>query len=282
MPALPAVVEAPGPAGAKEGEVLKVTTHTRDWTRSATISPDGVYRYQLTRERWPSMPGANGTVAFIMLNPSTADETHDDPTIRRCIGFADRWGFARLVVVNLFAFRATDPRDLRRASREGRDIVGPDNDRAIRVATGPARLVVAAWGNYAPAFGRRPGDSGGRDVAVRALLADPNYYPQRLHLSVLGFTRAGYPRHPLFVRGDVQPMEWDGGKDAGVEPAPDTTRPSCGSFGIPGGVVLACKHAGPPVGDAVTLKCVLGHDTARVARDGCVYFGPTGGGRGNV
>lgn len=179
--------------------------------RSATMSPDRVYRYTLTRQRNDVEDGravarGEGTVAFIMLNPSTADETHDDPTIRRCIGFAGRWGFARLVVANLFAYRATNPRDLRLADAKGLDIVGPDNDRAIRVATGPARLVVAAWGNEAPTIGRRVGDAGGRDVAVCRLLAELGC--PRPKLRVLGFTRAGYPRHPLFVRGDTKPVEW--------------------------------------------------------------------------
>lgn len=133
------------------------------------------YRYLLWR-RW----GHGGTVAFVMLNPSTADAARDDPTIRRCAGFARTWGFGGMAVVNLFALRATDPARLRRA----RDPVGRENDHHIAAAAATADAVVVAWGVH--------GGLGARDRAVLALLAG-------LRPRCLGVTRAGQPRHPLYL-----------------------------------------------------------------------------------
>lgn len=123
-----------------------------------------------------------------MLNPSTADATQDDPTIRRCIGFARDWGYGSLKVVNLFAFRATDPSILEGAA----DPIGPENDRHLVETCQQADLVVAAWGNYGRLLGR--------DRQVVALLASHS------EIMCLGSTKCGNPRHPLYVRGDTQPM----------------------------------------------------------------------------
>lgn len=147
---------------------------------SALFSPCGTWRYALTREL-----GGRRTVAFVGLNPSTADETRDDPTIRRCIGFARSWGFARLDVVNLYAFRATRPRDLWLAD----DPVGPENDDVLARALADADLVVAAWG-----IGAR-----------RERLADVAGLLAQRTLHALGVTKAGAPRHPLYVPADVRP-----------------------------------------------------------------------------
>ena len=136
----------------------------------------GRYRYQLGR-RWAA---GGPVVAFVMLNPSTADAERDDPTIRRCAGFARRWGFAAMTVVNLFALRATDPARLRRA----RDPVGPANDGHIAAAAAGADAVVLAWGAH--------GDLRGRDRDVLALLAG-------VRPACLGVTRGGQPRHPLYL-----------------------------------------------------------------------------------
>src|SRR5688500_11357729 len=103
----------------------------------AVFDRSGRYRYRLWR-RW----GDGGAVAFVMLNPSTADAERDDPTIRRCGGFARAWGFGSMVVVNLFALRSSDPQRLRRA----RDPVGRENDRHIIDVTGTSDAVVLAWG----------------------------------------------------------------------------------------------------------------------------------------
>src|SRR5262245_13227298 len=104
---------------------------------SAELSPCGRYRYALTRT-WGD---PKKVVCWVMLNPSTADADQDDPTIRRCLGFSRAWGAGGLVVVNLFALRATDPDQLRIAA----DPVGPDNDSHLSTAAF-GRLVVAAWG----------------------------------------------------------------------------------------------------------------------------------------
>jgi len=153
--------------------------------RTAAISTDNVYRYWLNRE-WGEGEGRIGDGAtFVMLNPSTADAENDDPTIRRCIGFAKSWGCVRLRVVNLYAYRATKPEAMFNARHEvGIDIVGPDNDmwvtHALRVTAGP---VVAAWGANA-----QPD----RVAEVMAL-------PGAARMQVLGLTKAGAPRHPLYM-----------------------------------------------------------------------------------
>ena len=151
---------------------------------SAVFSPDRVYRYSLDRH-WGSLWGdscATPVVAFIGLNPSTADETRDDPTIRRCVAFAMQWGYHGLIMLNLFAFRATDPAVLKRTA----DPVGPDNDRTIRDVASRADLVVAAWGAHG-AFRERDRDV--RRLAPRLLC--------------FGTTKGGHPRHPLYLRKDT-------------------------------------------------------------------------------
>ena len=119
------------------------------WMGDAVISPDGRYRYCL--RRWDSMasPSLRRRVVFVMLNPSTADALEDDPTIRRCVGFAQRWGSNQVDVVNLFAWRATKPMDLARAP----DPVGPDNNWWIsEVCAGQDCSIVAAWGSHGARF----------------------------------------------------------------------------------------------------------------------------------
>lgn len=146
---------------------------------TATFSPNRAYRYALTR-RWAAGP----LTAFLMLNPSTADAFTNDATIRRCIGFARRWGSAGLLVVNVFALRATNPDVL----LEHPDPVGPDNDRVIAAAlpAAAATSVVAAWGTHRRLPARIP--------QIRALLDQLG-----LPLLCLGVTKAGYPRHPLYL-----------------------------------------------------------------------------------
>ena len=126
---------------------------------------------------------------FVGLNPSTADETLDDPTIRRCARFARDFGCGGLCMTNLFAFRATRPHDM---MIEG-DPIGPDNDRWLLECAKRATLIVAAWGVH--------GAFRGRGVAVRALL------PRLRHL---GLTQAGQPRHPVYVPAASRPMAWEG------------------------------------------------------------------------
>lgn len=150
--------------------------------RGAQFSPCMTYRYSLYRIWDRKRP----RIMFIGLNPSTADERHDDPTVRRCIGFARSWGYGSLVLVNLFAYRATNPKELKTVY----DPVGPRNDVWISIEKVMAERIVAAWGNYGTLFGR--------DKAVLATL-DKVY--------CLGVTKAGCPRHPLYVASDTPLQE---------------------------------------------------------------------------
>jgi hypothetical protein len=154
---------------------------------AAWFSPDRRYRYLLTR-RWGD---PRPWMTFIMLNPSTADAFADDPTIRRCVSFARREGCGGLSVLNLFAWRATDPRALRDCG----DPVGPGNDHFI-AGNAQDSLVVAAWGAHAAAAER------GRQVG--GLLAESG-----VRLKCLGVTGDGSPRHPLYVRADAPLLPWE-------------------------------------------------------------------------
>jgi hypothetical protein len=152
---------------------------------SAQLSEDGVYRYELTR-RW----GAGDPVRWIMLNPSTADANVNDPTIRRCIGFARTWGYEAIVVHNLFALRATNPRELRTHP----DPVGPENDAYLRDPVAAGWLTVCAWGAHGELNSRA-------DRALRAITGG-GAVPM-----CLGRTKAGHPRHPLYLRSDARAEE---------------------------------------------------------------------------
>ncbi len=148
----------------------------------AVISPCGQYRYSLTR-KWADGP----EVLFVMLNPSTADASEDDPTIGRCISFAKAWGYGSLAVANLFGFRTPSPALLLQADNP----VGDENDRWLKELSARADLTVAAWGNHGRHLNR------GQEVAAQ--LVNPHY----LHL-----TQAGQPGHPLYLRADCQPVPW--------------------------------------------------------------------------
>lgn len=157
----------------------------------AAFSDDGRYRYQLGREvaRGGRRVARPRRVLFVCLNPSTADHEADDPTVRRCLGFARLWGYDALLVGNLFALRSTDPRALRSAS----DPVGPDNDAHLRAMAGMAELVVCAWG---------AGAAHDRAEDVKRLLRYEDTGVDRLRprqLNCLGRTKQGPPRHPLYV-----------------------------------------------------------------------------------
>jgi hypothetical protein len=149
-------------------------------TSSAVVSRCGLYRYRLDR-RW----GEGPTCGFIMLNPSTADAEVDDPTIRRCIGFAKREGCGGLMVGNLFAFRATKPEDM----ADAEDSDGPENQHfllnMVERVDGP---LIAAWGAHWMAD-----DLPSR--WARLTFGD--------RLMCLGKTKGGAPRHPLYVRADA-------------------------------------------------------------------------------
>ena len=153
-------------------------------TGSATFSKDRRYRYLLQR----CVGASQSRVLFIMLNPSSADEERNDPTIRRCIGFARDWGFGLLEVVNLFALMSTDPKGL----LETEDPVGPDNEATIQAALQRADRVILAWGNHGSHHKERAAH-----VTKMALdVSTPHH---------LGLTKLGFPRHPLLLPRDTAP-----------------------------------------------------------------------------
>ena len=158
----------------------------------AIISPCRQYRYSLSR-MWGTV--RTRRCLFIMLNPSTADAFTADPTIRRCLAFCTAWGYDNLEVVNLFAYRATDPKTLIHTP----DPVGPDNDLYLKHAITDSTKVICAWGaNEAIRV------LGYRDQDVLTLVK------QYRDPYCLGITKGGYPRHPLYVKGDVQPIPYEG------------------------------------------------------------------------
>lgn len=152
----------------------------------AAISDCGRYRYLLTRTWDDRLPSAT----FVMLNPSTADASQDDPTLRRTIGYARDWNLGGVTVVNLYALRATSPAELWRNS----DPVGPENDSyllfALDLAKRAGAPIVAAWGAEARAD---------RIAAVVGMDHD---------LLALATTKDGQPRHPLYLRRDLRPTRW--------------------------------------------------------------------------
>lgn len=152
----------------------------------AVFSLDRRYRYALRRR----VGMDDSAVLFVMLNPSTADEEVNDPTIRRCIGFANRWGFGWLTVCNLFAYRATKPRDLWKSP----DPIGLGNDFHILREARVANQVVVAWGEAA----KWPH----RIASVRCLLAG-------IPLYCLGTNGSGSPKHPLYVPKSQPLVRWE-------------------------------------------------------------------------
>lgn len=151
-----------------------------DIAKSAVISPCGTFRYEL-RRTWDSLLPV---LVFVMLNPSTADAEKDDATIRKCMGFAQRFGFGGIVVVNLFAYRARDPKDLKAAGFP----VGPENDAAILRAIQGGQ-VICAWGANA---NRTP-----RPAYVVKMLQAAGVQPK-----CLAITGDGFPAHPLMLSYD--------------------------------------------------------------------------------
>lgn len=160
---------------------------------SATFSEDGLYRYDLTR-MWPRpLTSAEPfTAVWIGLNPSTATADEDDPTIRRCIAFSKAWGASSYVMLNLFAFRATDPKDMKRAA----DPVGPLNDERILwwITNELTGVVVCAWGAHGE-FQKRADD------VVALLRMNMRGIP-----ACLGKTKDGHPKHPLYLAKATQPV----------------------------------------------------------------------------
>lgn len=168
----------------------------RSMPSSASFDPTRTYRYSLWRE-WD---GDGQRLVFIMLNPSTADADTNDPTIRRCLRFAQAWDYGSMEVVNLFAYRTPSPNDLRAVP----DPVGAENDRYLAAAAAQADCIVMAWGNW--------GSLHQRDRAVYQLLAHyPNVY-------CLGTNQSGQPRHPLYLKRDSRLTLWQSAIPQPVQP----------------------------------------------------------------
>lgn len=168
--------------------------------RETIFSPCRKYRYTLWRswgvgtlpliqlgDRQPS----DSYVQFIGLNPSTADEVKDDPTIRRCIQFAKDWGYGALCMTNAFAFRDTDPKKMKAEPEP----VGEFNDHWLKAIAANAGVVVAAWG--------KDGKHLGRADRIKEMIPK---------LQCLGQNKDGSPKHPLYLRGDMTPIPFTAGE----------------------------------------------------------------------
>ena len=169
---------------------LMLTIVTNPPKGAATFDVSCRYRYQLTRT-WASHGQSPSQVTFIMLNPSTANEEQDDPTIRACSQFTQRWGYNQLNVVNLFAYRTPQPLDLKKVTNP----VGPDNDHYLLAAAESADKVILAWGNW--------GNLLNRDQTVISLLQQ---HQQKLYC--LMRNHSGHPRHPLYIKRTTRLKPW--------------------------------------------------------------------------
>lgn len=155
---------------------------------SATISEDDLYRYDLRRQ-WGPDPRY---VAFLLLNPSTADGLVDDPTVRRGVGFTKAWGYHHMYFVNRYAWRATEPDELLRVGLD--KATGPENFQVLARVLSGADLIVVAWGAHKAAAAPLP-------PMLTALLADA---------MCLGMTKSGAPKHPLYLPANAQLQPWPG------------------------------------------------------------------------
>ncbi|MCW8842467.1 MAG: DUF1643 domain-containing protein [Rhodobacteraceae bacterium] len=167
-----------------------ITRHFQkgDAASQARYSDCETYRYDLTRV-WDA---SQKRVAFIMLNPSKATEAQNDPTIERCERRARTLGFGGFRAVNIFALRETDPKKMRAHPAPH----GPENDRAVAEACDWADVIVAGWGAH--------GDHLGQGAAMRAVLRATGR-----EITCLGLTKAGHPRHPLYIAYTTQPLPWN-------------------------------------------------------------------------
>lgn len=151
--------------------------------KDAILSEDRKYRYVLSRiwdERKPK-------VMIIGLNPSTADETEDDPTLGRCVDFADSWGYGGVYMLNLFAFRATKPKDMFNASEP----IGEENDTYLKNYANKVDKIVCAWGN--------DGKYQGRSSEIR------NNFNNLFYLKM---NQTGEPAHPLYLKSELTPQKF--------------------------------------------------------------------------
>lgn len=168
----------------------RTVVRNRGNVKGAAYDTSERYRYLLMRV----LAGVDraGLVTFLMLNPSTADEVVDDPTIRRCMDYAIQWRYAALEIVNLYAFRSPYPKSLRAAL----DPVGEHNDWFIRYSTSRAQLVVCAWGSERFAIERA--------ANVVGMLRQEGVRPHALQT-----TKGGHPSHPLYLRRELRPQPYE-------------------------------------------------------------------------
>jgi hypothetical protein len=172
------------------------------WGRGALLSQCQRYRYLLWRRWGEAAERPARWATFIMLNPSTADGLVDDPTLRRCVGFARQLTYDGVMLVNLFAWRATSPADMALAATQGSDVVGRDRDPWVRFATERSELIVAGWGAFGPA----------RVASSKMLLRTMNLEedtPTRAW-RCLGTNADGSPKHPLYLSGRTAVRPWEG------------------------------------------------------------------------
>ena len=163
-------------------------SHTKGDTNSIAIYSDCErYRYALTRV-WKFEASR---LVFVMLNPSTATEVQNDPTVERCERRARTLGFGSLQVTNIFAWRDTDPKKMRTA----KDPIGPDNDKTIKEACSWGDQIIAAWGTH--------GAHLGRGVQVKQILRSSD--KPVFHL---GISKGGHPKHPLYIAYSQKPEIW--------------------------------------------------------------------------
>ena len=173
--------------------------------RLAIFDSEMVFRYKLVIPIQHPMCGPSmdlvsayplrGILLSIGLNPSTADEMRNDPTVRRDLGYARAWGYSQLCKANIFAYRSTEPDALYDAAEHGQDIVGPDNDEMLCNLAATADLVLCVWGNH--------GALAGRGAVVRAMLV-----ARGIRLHHLKLTQPGQPSHNLYLKGDLTPRPW--------------------------------------------------------------------------
>lgn len=149
--------------------------------RWAVFSPCRLWRYEL----WRQWDGSKPYCMFIGLNPSTADEELDDPTVRRCIRYARDWGYGALCMTNIFAWRDTDPRQMKRQP----DPVGPENEKTLMHRAQGAGIVIAAWGTHGAHLNQH--------LRVKRMLPE---------LHALKVTKDGFPGHPLYLPLDAKPV----------------------------------------------------------------------------
>ncbi len=156
--------------------------------KDAILDKTRQYRYALKRQ-W----GADDEnfVNFVLLNPSTADENIDDPTIKACIKFAQNWGYDGILVTNLFAFRATEPTDLKKAENP----IGDQNDSYIKKYAKRSKIIVIAWGNHGNFLNR-----GEQVVKLLSQIKDPH---------CLQILKNGSPKHPLYINRKTELIEFN-------------------------------------------------------------------------